>query len=307
MNGVTAIATLRRCLRKRIAHTTEPSHRDAGNLGGDASRRRLLPSAVRGRVGQITISVKLLSLVIHVLASLTELAAADTTTPPVAWRDDFSDNAAFHNNWRPYGWLADGITPETPLGKPASGAEARSEWWQLIDGVLQGHSIPEEGHPPGIQRALAAQNLRLRCRFQITAGSLADFRFNGSNRILGMTFHLGGIRVFQDRIVAFDNDVMYPKDSPEAAELAKQGVWNRKFFFAKLEKVIIAPDVWHDIVIEWRGRDISAEIDGKAVLQYTTLCGDAPKSMLTLGVGSEKKRPGIARFDDVEVQPITAP
>jgi hypothetical protein len=122
-----------------------------------------------------------------------------------------------------------------------------------------------------------------------------------------MTFHLGGIRVFQDRIVAFDNDVMYPKDSPEAAELAKQGVWNRKFFFAKLEKVIIAPDVWHDIVIEWRGRDISAEIDGKAVLQYTTLCGDAPKSMLTLGVGSEKKRPGIARFDDVEVQPITAP
>ena len=124
MNGVTAIATLGRCLRKRIAHTTEPSHRDAGNLPGDASRQRLLRDAVRGRVDQITLSVRLLSLVIQVLASLNELGAADTTTPPAAWRDDFSDRAAFHHNWRPYGWLADGITPETPLGKPASGAEA---------------------------------------------------------------------------------------------------------------------------------------------------------------------------------------
>ncbi len=48
--------------------------------------------------------------------------------------------------------------------------------------------------------------------------------------------------------------MLHPKDSPEAAELKKKGAWNRKFYYAKTEKVVIEPYVWHDLAAEVRGK-----------------------------------------------------
>jgi hypothetical protein len=57
-----------------------------------------------------------------------------------------------------------------------------------------------------------------------------------------------------------------------------RGEWNRKFFFARTEKRVVAPDVWHEITLELRGKELTTFVDGEKALTYTTLCGDVPKT-----------------------------
>jgi hypothetical protein len=220
------------------------------------------------------------------------------------WKDDFSDSAAFAKHWSSYGFLAAGIDAKNPLGKPVGGKDSRPEWWQIVDGALHGQNFPEEKHGSGISRNVAAQDMRLSCRFKIPAGGMAAIGIRGPNPILEKVFNVVSLHIRSDSVVAADNDVLHPKNSPEAAELKKKSAWNRRFFYAKTEKVVIAPEVWHDLAVEVRGKELTVFVDAKPVLQYTTLSGDAPKTSIGFGVGGNGKTVLATWYDDVSFEPL---
>ena len=222
------------------------------------------------------------------------------------WKDDFSDSAAFANHWTSYGFLAAGIDAKNPLGKPVGGKDSRPEWWEIVDGALRGQNFPEEKHGSGISRAVAGQDVRLSCRFKIPAGGVAAIGIRGPNPIVEKVFNVVSLHIRPDTIVAADNDVLHPKDSPEAAELKKKGEWNRKFYYAKTEKISIAPDAWHDLAVEVRGKELRVIIDAKPVLSYATLCGDALKTSIGLGAGGNGKTVLATWYDDVSFEPLEA-
>jgi hypothetical protein len=220
------------------------------------------------------------------------------------WRDDFSDPEVFSKHWSSYGFLASGIDAKNPLGKSVGGKDSRPEWWQLVDGALRGQNFPEEKHGPGISRSVNGQDVRLRCRFKIPSGGMAAVGIRGPNPIVERVFSVASLHIRTDSIVAADNDVLHPKDSPEAQELKKTGTWNRKFFYAKTEKTSIAPDAWHSLCVEVRGKEMSVWVDEKPILQYTTLSGDAPKTSIGFGVGGNSKTVLAAWYDDVAFEPL---
>jgi hypothetical protein len=220
------------------------------------------------------------------------------------WKEDFSDPASFARHWSSYGFLASGIDAKNPLGKGVGGAESRPEWWQIVDGALRGQSFPEEKHSSGISRNASGKDVRLSCRFRIPPGGMAAVGIRGQNPILEKVFNVASLHIRTDSVVAAENDVLHPKGSPEAEELKKKGVWNRRFYYAKTEKVPIAPDVWHVLAVEVRGKELTVFVDGKPVLQYTTLCGDAPKTSVGFGVGSNGKNVLATWYDDVNFEPL---
>ena len=220
------------------------------------------------------------------------------------WSDDFSDPATLAKHWSSYGFLASGIDAKNPLGKAVGGKDSRPEWWQVVDGALRGQNFPEEKHGPGIGRDFTGRDVRLRLRFKIPPGGMAAVGIRGPNPILEKVFSVVSLHIRPDSVVAADNDVLHPKGSPEAAELKKKGVWNRRFFYAKTVKTAIAPDVWHDLAVEVRGKELSVFVDGKPVLQYTTLSGDAPKTSIGFGVGGNGKTVLATWYDDVSIEPL---
>jgi hypothetical protein len=175
-----------------------------------------------------------------------------------------------------------------------------------VDGALRGQNFPEEKHGSGISRNVAAQDMRLSCRFKIPAGGMAAIGIRGPNPILEKVFNVVSLHIRADSVVAADNDVLHPKNSPEAAELKKKSAWNRRFFYAKTEKVVIAPEVWHDLAVEVRGKELTVFVDAKPVLQYTTLSGDAPKTSIGFGVGGNGKTVLATWYDDVSFEPLEA-
>ena len=80
---------------------------------------------------------------------------------------------------------------------------------------------------------------------------------------------------------------------------------NRKFIgAAKVEKIALSLNVWHDLVIEMRGRMITASLDGKQVLSYQTNAGDAPKETVQFAVGGGSKDVVNGWYDDVIFEPL---
>jgi hypothetical protein len=251
-------------------------------------------------------AIKLTLLTALLLAPLAALHAADDKPDLSLWKDDFSDSVAFAKNWSSYGFLAAGIDAKNPLGKAVGGKESRPEWWQIVDGALRGQNFPEEKHGSGISRDISGKDVRLRCRFKIPVGGMAAIGIRGPNPIVEKVFNVVSLHIRTNSIVAADNDVLHPKDSPEAAELKKKGGWNRKFYYAKTEKVSIAPDAWHDLAVEVRGKELRVIIDAKPVLSYTTLCGDVPKTSIGFGVGGNGKTVTATWYDDVSIEPLEA-
>lgn len=245
-------------------------------------------------------SALLIPLLLGPIAALQAADPADISR----WKDDFSDPATVAKHWSSYGFLASGIDAKNPLGKAVAGKESRPEWWQVVDGMLRGQNFPEEKHGSGISREIAGQDVRLRCRFKIPPDGMAAVGIRGPNPILEKVFNVVSLHIRTDSVVAADNDVLHAKGSPEAEELKKKHVWNRRFFYAKTVKTTIAPDLWHDLGVETRGRELTVFVDGKTVLEYTTLSGDAPKTSIGFGVGGNGKTVLATWYDDVSIQPL---
>ncbi len=232
------------------------------------------------------------------------LAAGEEPSLALGWSEDFADQAAFERDWSQYGFLAEGRDEKHPNGRPVSGKNVRPDWWQVIDGALRGRNFPEEFHPAGITRNIAGNDVRVSFRFKFSEGGMAGITVRGPNPIVERDFHVAVLHIRPMSITAADNTVLYPKGSPEAAALAKQGGWNRKFFYAKKEDVRITPNEWHDLALELRGKELTALIDGRKVLEYTTLSGDVPKTSIGLQPGGNKKDVLDTWFDNIRVEPL---
>lgn len=226
------------------------------------------------------------------------------SAPTAQWSEDFSKPEDFSKHWSPYGFLASGISPASPLGKSVSGKESRPDWWEIVDGTLRSRNFPEEKHQAGITRLASGTDIRLAYRVKIPKGGLSQITIRGNNPIVERNFHIAVLRIAPNGISAADNDVIHPKDSPEGIEMKAKGQWNRKFFIAKTEKREIAPDVWHDIVLELRGKEMSAFVDGEIALTYTTLCGDVAKTSIGLAGGRNDKEIMDTWYDDVVFGPL---
>lgn len=250
----------------------------------------------------LTVAPLFLGSVFLLEASGPTRAAPDAS--PASWVDDFSDSEGFQKAWTPYGFLAIGIDTKHPLGTTVSGAKARPEWWQIVDGALLCQNFPEEKHPAGLTHPASGTNIRLRCRVKLPTGGMGQFTIRGDNPIVERNFHIAVLRIHTDSVAAAENDVLHPKDSPEARAMKEKGEWNRKFFIAKTEKRLIAPDIWHELVIELRGKELSAFVDGERALTYTTLCGDVSKT--SIGLAGGHSRSGVMQtwFDDVQFSPL---
>jgi len=265
------------------------------------NRPRRLLACGHLRVAQVSLRSALTALL---LAPLAAAPSEDEKPDLTRWTDDFSDVAAFAKNWSSYGFLASGIDAKNPLGKAVGADQARPEWWQIVDGALRGQNFPEEKHGAGLSRNAAGHDVRLRCRFKLPVGGMAAIGIRGENPILEKVFNVVSLHIRNDSIMAADNDALHPKDSPEAAELKKKGTWNRKFYYAKTEKVVIEPDVWHDLAVEVRGKELRVLVDGKAALIYTTLCGDAPKTSIGFGLGGNGQTVMATWYDEVSFEPL---
>ncbi|MEI6713315.1 MAG: hypothetical protein WCO60_06155 [Verrucomicrobiota bacterium] len=220
------------------------------------------------------------------------------------WTEDFSKPADFSKNWIPYGFLASGISPASPLGKSVSGKESRADWWEIVGGTLRSRNFPEEKHQAGITHLASGNDIRLAYRVKIPTGGMSQITIRGNNPIVERNFHIAVLRINPDGISAADNDVIHPKDSPEGIEMKAKGQWNRKFFIAKTEKRAITPDVWHEVVLELRGKEMTAFLDGEKALSYTTLCGDVPKTSIGLAGGRNDKEIMDTWYDDIVLGPL---
>ena len=234
------------------------------------------------------------------------LSAADNSDYS-HWKDDFSNPETFAKEWVPYGFLASGISANSPLGKSVSGKDSRPDWWQLVDGELRSRNFPEEKHQAGITHLATGTDIRLTCRVKIPKGGMAQITIRGNNPIVERNFHIAVLRLNPTSISAADNDVIAPKDSPEGQEMKRKGQWNRKFFVAKTEKREIATEVWHQLVIELRGKEMTAFLNGEKALEYTTLCGDVPKTSVGLAGGRNDKEILDTWYDDVVFEPLPSP
>ncbi len=80
---------------------------------------------------------------------------------------------------------------------------------------------------------------------------------------------------------------------------------NRKFIgAAKTEKLQLTVDAWHDLVLEMRGRTITARIDNQQVLSYRTNAGDALKDTVQLAVGGNGSEVTNGWYADIRFEPI---
>jgi len=236
--------------------------------------------------------------------------AVDAQAPVAAepshasWREDFSEPESFQKMWSPYGFLASGIDAKHPLGASVSGPKARPDWWQIVEGALLCQNFPEEKHPAGLTHPASGSDMRLSCRIKLPKGGMGQFTIRGDNPIVERNFHVAVFRIHTDSVAAADNDVIHPKDSSEAKGMKDKGEWNRKFFVAKTEKRSTAPDVWHEVVIELRGKEMTAFVDGGKALTHTTLCGNVPKT--SIGLAGGRSNGGVMQtwFDDVQLAPL---
>ncbi len=185
-----------------------------------------------------------------------------------------------------------------------SGPNHMHRWWNIEEGVLKGQTFGKL-HPSGLQRKVSGTDVRLSARFKLSEGGMAAVGFNGPNPILEANFHLAGVHIRQNVIRAWDEENLHPKGSPEAEALKKEGKMNRKFIgAAKTEKINLAVDAWHDLVLEMRGRTITARIDGKEVISYVTNAGDAPKDTVQFSVGGNGSEVTNGWYANVRFEPL---
>lgn len=96
----------------------------------------------------------------------------------------------------------------------------------------------------------------------------------------------------------------------EAGKIEKLAVLERDLlaewgtFLGRLKESQERSGEWHDLVIEVRGRTITATIDGKQVLTYQTNAGDAPKRTVQLAVGNGSREVMDGWCDDVRFEPL---
>jgi hypothetical protein len=218
-------------------------------------------------------------------------------------KEDFSAAAdKVFESWVPHGRLADGTWAQG-VGK------ARPEWWALEDGALRGQNFPEEKHPAGISRkghlpqaTLAETGARISWRIKVTATSRGTLRLFGlttsphdkdatDNHVLALDVSAAGLRLWNG-----NRELTAPAPDKES----------RKYRNTVLEQKSvggITPGTWHALVLEVKGNEARAFLDGKHAVTLK-LPHDQPLRSLSLEADGDKKTPGLVWFDDIVMEAL---
>ena len=226
-------------------------------------------------------------------------AAAENQPGLTAWTETFDSEEALDSHWTYTGWL--------PAGGTVSDREHRGQYWQAVDGQLQGNIVPNV-HGAGIRRKAVGTDVRLSFRFKLPPNGDLSCGLCGNHPLVDRDFPVMGLRIHPTGVRATDNTTLYPKDSPEAAALKAKGGWNRRYLYdAKVVNMKVDPDTWHEAVVEARGREQRVLLDGREVFTYTSLVGDTPKTGVSLSVNSGEKQVVHGFIDDVTFGPLDPP
>jgi hypothetical protein len=236
--------------------------------------------------------LKLLLCFIGLVLLAPRLPAAEKPLPPktddgpggqVIWREDFA-------------------SPDSLTRFGMAEKYQKPDRLRVEDGALRGQSHKEDGHPTILTRDIAVKDVRMTALVKIPANSYATLIFMGDNPLAEWAVLVrayikpDGLALFEDRHVA-------KPGSAEAGALAKRGESNRQRVLLAEREVKITPDVWHEVVLEARGNQITLTVDGIHTISAAASAGGAEKRSLMLGVGM-----GDATwFDDVSVTSITGP
>ncbi len=221
------------------------------------------------------------------------------------FKEDFSDATKFAEKWVPYGRLADGTWAQG-LGK------ARPEWWTLDEGALRGQNFPDEKHPAGISRKenlpqakFAETGARISWRIKVTETSRGTLRLFGlttsphdkdatDNHVLALDVSTASLRLWNG-----NRELTAPAPDKES----------RKYRNTVLEQKSaggITPGTWHALVLEVKGNEARASLDGKQAVTLK-LPHHQPLRSLSLEADGDKKTPGLVWFDDIVVEPLPTP
>ena len=288
---------------QHLAHDPKNPPPAVHPVGADAARARRGGAEVRVEhlgdplgIQRMTLPKGALMIAIASLAA--GPAVADEKPGPTAWTETFDSEDTLDSHWTYTGYL--------PTGGTVSDRKHRSQYWQVVDGRLQGNDLADV-HGASINRKATGGDVRVSFRFKLPPNGFVSCGLRGEHPLVDRNFSVMGLHIRPTGVYATDNTTLHPKDSPEAAALKAKGGWNRRFIHdAKVAKMKIDPDAWHEAVIEARGREQRVLLDGREVFTYTSLVGDTPKTSVNLGIHSEEKRVVHGYFDDVRFEPLEA-
>jgi len=199
-------------------------------------------------------------------------------------------------------WREDFASPDSLTRFGMAEKYRKPDRLRVEDGALRGQSHKEDGHPTILTRDIAGKDVRMKAMVKIPANSYAVLIFMGKNPLadwgvlVRAYINPDGLALREDRHVA-------KPGSAEAEALAKRGESNRQRVLLAERKVKIAPDRWHEVVLETQGNQTKLTVDGIHTISAEASAGGAEKRSLMLGVGM-----GDATwFDDVSVTAIRVP
>jgi hypothetical protein len=221
-----------------------------------------------------------------------QLPAAEKSSPPdadggqggqVIWREDFA-------------------SPDSLTRFGIAEKYRKPDRLRVEDGALRGQSHKEDGHPTILTRGIAGTDVRMTAMVKIPANSYATLIFMGKNPLAEWAV-LVRAYIKPDGIALFEDQHVAKPGSAEAGALTKRGEKNRHRVQLAEREVKITPDLWHKVVLEARGNQITLTVDGVHTISAEASAGGVEKRSLMLGVGM-----GDATwFDDVSVTSITGP
>ncbi|HEX4149872.1 MAG TPA: hypothetical protein VHY20_12830, partial [Pirellulales bacterium] len=155
------------------------------------------------------------------------------------------------------------------LSKLSSGWRFKPGKWEFVDGVLQGTQIEEEHHWGVASRAFAFKDAIIQVDCQLHGAGRLTLRVNDANEhICRVVLSKLGFSAQRD-----DHDHEGPDQAVPFGEV----------------KMRIAPDDWKTILLEIKGDEMAASIDGQSITGSNPLIGQ-PKASIGLVAGGNSAR-----------------
>jgi hypothetical protein len=188
-----------------------------------------------------------------------------------------------------------------PGGRPNS--------FSIAEGALQGTASPDDSHGPSIAVPVSGKNFTaaFRVRF-IKPGYflfLMDGKtpFNETDHLLRFALTDSIAQIAQDRgtlASKHEQQIARAKTGQKMIAATKEQLADPKFHRTESiahQPTKIAAAGWHDVLIEQRGHEVRAQVDGEISLSGTGSVIDGEKSRIVFLVGNS----GTVQIDDVRV------
>jgi arylsulfatase len=204
---------------------------------------------------------------------------------------------------KPVKLLLDETFATTTLGKPWEPG-GRSGAFSIVDGALQGVSVPDEGHGPSVGVPLDGRNVTIGFRFKYAKPGYFLFlldgesQFGGAAHLLRVSLSSTLLTLAQDRgAPASKLAQKWGKDAPAPT---KEQLADPKYY--RIEKLASQPakvgdGQWHRVLIEQHGNDVLVQLDDQPPLAAIGTVLDVKKSRIVFLVGQA----GTVLVDDVKV------